>query len=118
MIRSGLESAFAEGFDVPDQFVADFHDMTYTSYDDSHRASSDYSEERGLAERLAEDPVPLLVVYGAEDDLVEPESAQGFRSVPGARIVLLEGVGHSPHVERPAATARLIEDFLAQQPGN
>ena len=30
MIRSGLESAFADGFDVPDQFVEDFRDMTYT----------------------------------------------------------------------------------------
>lgn len=113
MVRNGLESAFAEGFDVPDQFVQDFRDMTYTSYDDSHRASGDYSEEEGLADRLAGESVPLLVVFGAEDDLVDPDSAQGYRKVPGARIVMLDGVGHSPHVERPAATARLIEDFLA-----
>lgn len=117
MVRNGLESAFAAGFDVPDEFVEDFNDMTYTSYDDSHRASGDYSEERGLADRLAEQSVPLLVIYGAEDDLVDPGSAQGFRHVPGARIVVLDGVGHSPHVEKPVATARLIEDFLGQRPG-
>ena len=28
--RNGLEDAFAPGFDVPDQFVDDFHRMTYT----------------------------------------------------------------------------------------
>jgi pimeloyl-ACP methyl ester carboxylesterase len=116
MIRNGLESAFAEGFDVPDQFVDDFREMTYTSYDDSHRGSDDYSDESGLAERLADESVPLLVIFGSQDDLVDPESAQGYRKVPGARIVVLDGVGHSPHVERPAATARLIGDFLAQQP--
>lgn len=116
MVKNGLESAFAEGFDVPDRFVDDFRDMTYTSYDDSHRGSDDYSEERGLAERLADESVPLLVVFGSEDDLVEPESAQGYRKVPGARIVVLDGVGHSPHVERPRATARLVNDFLARRP--
>jgi pimeloyl-ACP methyl ester carboxylesterase len=115
MVRDGLESAFAKGFDVPDRFVEDFRDMTYTSYDDSHRASDDYNEESGLAERLADQSVPLLVVFGSEDDLVDPKSAQGYRSVPGARVVVLDGVGHSPHVERPAATARLIADFIAQQ---
>jgi pimeloyl-ACP methyl ester carboxylesterase len=116
MIRDGLESAFANGFDVPDRFVEDFRDMTYTSYDASHRGAGDYGEESGLAERLAAEKVPLLVVFGSEDDLVDPQSAQGYRKVPGARIVVLDGVGHSPHVERPAATARLIENFLAQQP--
>jgi pimeloyl-ACP methyl ester carboxylesterase len=115
MVRDGLESAFAKGFDVPDRFVEDFRDMTYTSYDDSHRGSDDYGKESGLAERLADQSVPLLVVFGSEDDLVDPESAQGYRSVPGARVVVLDGVGHSPHVERPAATARLIADFIAQQ---
>ena len=115
MIRSGLESAFADGFDVPDRFVEDFRDMTYTSYDDSHRGADDYSKKSGLAERLADQSVPLLVVFGSQDELVDPNSAQGYRTVPGARVVLLDGVGHSPHVERPAATARLIADFIAQQ---
>jgi pimeloyl-ACP methyl ester carboxylesterase len=114
VVRNGLESAFAEGFDVPDRFVEDFRDMTYTSYDDSHRASDDYSDEGGLAERLKDEGLPLLVVYGEEDDLVDPQSAQGYRDVPGARIVTLDGVGHSPHVERPRATAQLIDEFLAQ----
>jgi pimeloyl-ACP methyl ester carboxylesterase len=116
MIRDGLGSAFADGFDVPDRFVDDFRDMTYTSYDDSHRAADDYGDEAGLAERLADESVPLLVIFGSEDDLVDPDSAQGYRKVPGARIVVLDGVGHSPHVEKPAATARLIENFLGQQP--
>lgn len=115
MVRDGLESAFAAGFDVPDEFVEDFRDMTYTSYDDSHRGADDYSKERGLAERLADESVPLLVVFGSDDEVVDPKSAQGYRRVPGARIVVLDGVGHSPHVERPGATARLVADFLTQQ---
>lgn len=115
MVRNGLESAFAEGFEVPDRFVEDFREMTYTSYDDSHRGVDDYNKKSGLAERLADESVPLLVVFGSDDEVVDPESAQGYRRVPGARIVVLDGVGHSPHVERPGATARLVADFLAQR---
>ena len=113
MVRDGLESAFADGFEVPDQFVEDFRDMTYSSYDKSHAASDDYHDEQGLADRLADEDVPLLVVFGSEDELVDPRSAQGYRKVPGARIVELDSVGHSPHVERPPATAHLISDFVA-----
>lgn len=115
MVRNGLESAFAEGFEVPDRFVEDFREMTYTSYDDSHRGVDDYNKKSGLAERLADESVPLLVVFGSDDEVVDPESAQGYRRVPGARIVVLDGAGHSPHVERPGATARLVADFLAQR---
>jgi pimeloyl-ACP methyl ester carboxylesterase len=113
MVRDGLESAFAQGFEVPDQFVEDFRDMTYSSYDKSHAGNDDYLEQDGLADRLADDRLPLLVVFGADDELVDAEAAQGYRKVPGARIVVLDDVGHSPHVERPGRTAHLISDFVA-----
>jgi pimeloyl-ACP methyl ester carboxylesterase len=120
MIRTGLEQAFADGFDVPDRFVDDVRDMTYTSYDDSRAASEDYRDERSVAERLADAkvPVPLLVIFGSQDDIAKPESAADYKVVPGARIVLMDGAGHSPHVEKPAATARLIRNFLDQRPAN
>jgi pimeloyl-ACP methyl ester carboxylesterase len=117
VVRDGLESAFAKGFDVPDRFVDDFRDMTYSSYDSSHHASDDYGHERPVADRLAERQVPLLVIFGSRDDIADPDSAQDYRKVPGARIVVLDGVGHSPHVERPGATARLIVNFLRQRGG-
>ncbi len=113
LIRKGLESAFADGFHVPDRFVDDFRDMTYSSYDGSHDAVDDYRDEKGLAERLADErvPVPLLVIFGSQDDIADPKSAQDYRIVPGARIVLIDGAGHSPHVEKPRATARMITNF-------
>jgi pimeloyl-ACP methyl ester carboxylesterase len=112
MIRDGLESAFAPGYDVPDRFVEDFKDMTYTSYDDSRSASDQYRDDSGLDDRLSDEGVPLLVVFGSQDDIADPDSAQDYRKVPGARIVALDGVGHSPHVEKPAATVRLIRSFV------
>jgi pimeloyl-ACP methyl ester carboxylesterase len=111
VVEDNLEDAFAPGFDVPNQFVDDFNRMTYSSYDGSHHGSDDYNEERAVADRLAALRKPLLVLQGAEDEIVDPDSAQDFRRVRGADVVLMPGVGHSPMVEKPDQTARLIERF-------
>jgi hypothetical protein len=34
--------------------------------------------------------------------------------VPGARIELLDGAGHSPNIEQPERTADLLLDFAAE----
>jgi pimeloyl-ACP methyl ester carboxylesterase len=112
IVRDNLEKAFTPGFDVPDQFVRDFKRMTYTSYDDSHERSDDYGDERAVADRLAAVRKPLLAIQGAEDEIVDPDSAQGFRRVPGANVVLLQDAGHAAMVEKPDETARLIARFV------
>lgn len=111
LVRNQLESAFAPGFDVPNQFVRDFHRMTYTSYDESHDASGDYLRKRALDARLASLGEPLLVLYGAEDDIIDRDSFQRFGKVPGATVTKIVGAGHSPMVEKPAPVSTLIADF-------
>jgi pimeloyl-ACP methyl ester carboxylesterase len=111
VIKDNLEDAFADPVEVPDAFVDDFNRMTYTSYDSSHDESGDFNEERPVADRLAQAGKPLLVVFGAEDELVEPSSASDYQKVRGARIVTLPATGHSPMYEKPAETARLIAAF-------
>jgi pimeloyl-ACP methyl ester carboxylesterase len=112
-IRDGLSDAFAEGFEVPDQFVEDVKRMTYTSFKDIPDQVDDYIEESSLPERLAAIDKPLLVIYGEEDTIVVPpdEAADEFRDVPGARVVMLPGVGHTPQMEAPAKSAALIRGF-------
>jgi pimeloyl-ACP methyl ester carboxylesterase len=92
--------------------VTDFWRMTYTSYAASKRDAHDYLERASLNRRLAATGVPLLVLYGARDRLVPPASMRAFGSVPGARIVAIPAAGHSPMVERPFATSRLILGFV------
>ena len=116
LIRQGLESGFADGYDVPDEFVDDVNDMTYSSYDSSHDAAYDYRKKDELANRLANEHVPLLVLWGAEDKIADKKGAQDYRIDAGSRIIVIDGAGHSPHVEKPRATARLILNFLSQQP--
>ncbi|MCA0942251.1 3-oxoadipate enol-lactonase [Salipiger pacificus] len=56
--------------------------------------------------------LPVLAVAGAEDGSTPPELVRGTAELCGADFALIEGAGHIPCVEQPAATARLITDFL------
>jgi len=115
-IRDGYESAFAPGYDLGDfgdQIVDDFRAMTYTSYDSSSPEA--YENERPLNQRVQAAAIPLLVIFGTEDQLYDDpvEAAQAYDSVQGARIEMIKGAGHSPNMERPDETASLILDFAA-----
>jgi pimeloyl-ACP methyl ester carboxylesterase len=113
-VRQGLEVAFAPGFDVPDAFVEDVKSMTYTSYDDSPSGTDDFLDEEPLDQRMRATGLPLMVLMGAEEQIVnDPQRAldQYAGTVPGAETHLIAGAGHSPNVEKPAETARLVLAF-------
>jgi EmrB/QacA subfamily drug resistance transporter len=47
--------------------------------------------------------MPVLVVWGTGDRVIPVEHAELVRStLPQAEIVLLEGIGHTPHLSQPA----------------
>ena len=106
-IRDGYSNAFAPGYDLGDfgdQVVDDFRAMTYTSYDSSPSEVDDYENQEPLNQRVQADAIPLLVIFGSEDQFYDDpsEAAHAFDSVLGARIEMIEGAGHSPNVEKPA----------------
>jgi pimeloyl-ACP methyl ester carboxylesterase len=111
MIRSGLEDAFGSDTSVPQQFIDDFRDTTFTSYTKSREEWRDWLDERSAPERLRSTVFPLLAIDGGEDEIVKPEAISDWRAVPGAQTSLLPGIGHSPHWEAPDRTAKLILDF-------
>ena len=113
-IRKALAQGFAPGFPVPEKFVADFKQLTYTAFRTAHSDSVAFREAKSLDERLAAlDPAPpLLVIFGSKDALISPANAKLFEKVPGAKVEIIDGSGHSPMVEAPAKTLDLIKSFL------
>jgi pimeloyl-ACP methyl ester carboxylesterase len=113
-IRRGLAQGFAPGFVIPEKFVADFRQLTYSALRKAHNESIAYRTTRPLYERLAamKPSPPLLVIFGTLDAIVPPENAKLFERVPSAKVATIEGVGHSPMVEAPHKTVKLIEDFI------
>jgi pimeloyl-ACP methyl ester carboxylesterase len=117
-IKDGFEEAFAPGYDVeegfenPDQVVDDFRSMTYTSYDEAPTEADDFTEELPLNERFTQTPVPLMVIFGAEDQIFDADlSIEGFQDVPGVQTELIDDAGHTPQVEKPDEVIELIEEF-------
>jgi pimeloyl-ACP methyl ester carboxylesterase len=116
-VRDGLQVAFAPGFDVPDAFVADVNRLTYTAYDESPSGTEDFIGEESLDQRMKETGKPLMVLMGAEEQIVnDPRRAlrQYAGSVPTAETHLIAGAGHSPNVEKPAETASLVLRFARE----
>jgi pimeloyl-ACP methyl ester carboxylesterase len=119
-VEEAYKDGFAPGYDIesgfenPDQVVDDYRAMTYTSFDESHDAADSYTEESPLNERLADAAVPVMVIFGAEDQIVHADEAiAAYEEIPGVRTATIEGAGHSPHVETPEETAPLILEFAA-----
>jgi pimeloyl-ACP methyl ester carboxylesterase len=113
-VRKGLQVAFAPGFDVPDAFVEDVDRMTFSSYHDSPEGFDDYAKEEQLDKRMEGTGKPLLVLMGAEEQIIDEPAArlaEYRQAYPGTRTKLIQGAGHSPNVEKPAETAALVLEF-------
>ncbi|TMA29564.1 MAG: alpha/beta fold hydrolase [Deltaproteobacteria bacterium] len=63
-------------------------------------------------EVLTDIHVPVLIVWGKEDRLLPLRSVEDFARIEGARVEIIEGCGHVPQLERPAAARRAVADFL------
>ncbi|CAI5978467.1 unnamed protein product [Closterium sp. NIES-64] len=107
-----------------------FHDKTQSTEDamnvgrlhclmpDWADAMVDFMRSGGyhVSKRVGEVSQPCLVVWGSEDEILEPSLAERFKAeLPDCRdVVQLQGCGHIPHVERPADVAQLILEFCSQ----
>jgi proline iminopeptidase len=85
-------------------------------------AHADDAEEQLTEQILALDPVALLptlrcptLVVHAEHDLI-PAAFSGFLAerIPGARLAVLEGVGHFSYLENPPVFGGAVIPFLKQ----
>ena len=71
--------------------------------------------EHHIVGRLRDLPVPLLAVWGEEDLVIPPVSAEEVQSaLPNSTIHVLPECGHWPHMEKPEEFNRILTDFLSQ----
>ena len=59
--------------------------------------------------------MPVLVVWGEQDRVLAPAHAEALAG--RARVELLAGAGHSPHMEAANEVNRLVAAFLDEQEG-
>jgi pimeloyl-ACP methyl ester carboxylesterase len=63
--------------------------------------------------RLATVEVPTLAMWGSDDPFFPAdEAAPLLRTIPGARVHVMDGTGHNPASERPDRFVELVQSFL------
>ncbi|MBL4687475.1 MAG: alpha/beta fold hydrolase [Nannocystaceae bacterium] len=71
--------------------------------------ASDYK----LSERLSDIRAPTLVLWGNCDRFIDLSAGRVYHAaIEGARLVILDRIGHCPQVEAPGRTARCIQTHL------
>ena len=118
-IKSGYDEAFGHGdfslFDGTideDRAVDDYRALTFSSYKNARREFPDYVEDAPLDERFANLGLPLLAIFGEDDNEYDAKAALAvYDKVPNAETELIPDAGHGPHVEKPREIADLILRF-------
>jgi branched-chain amino acid transport system permease protein len=58
---------------------------------------------------------PLLLIWGGRDRIMPVRIGQQYtHMMPQAKMVVIPDAGHSPHLERPDAFARVLKQFINQ----
>lgn len=80
-----------------------------------HTTRMDYAacNEFDVMDRLNGLAIPALIVVGSQDRMTPPKYAQYLREhVADSRLLVVEGSGHMPHLERPAAVNMAIAEWI------
>lgn len=112
----GLERSFADDSRITPELVDAYYErIRIEGVSRAFRGLTvPTSEPRDLPD-LARLDLPVLIVWGAEDELTLPEAGrEAAEIIPGAEFELLDGVGHLPLEESPGKLAELMRAFLAR----
>jgi len=66
-----------------------------------------------LGARLGELTIPVVIAAGALDEKFMRIGREMAVAIRNARLCVIEGAGHAPHLERPAEFNRIAETFFA-----
>jgi pimeloyl-ACP methyl ester carboxylesterase len=57
--------------------------------------------------------IPILLVWGSKDRLVDLRSAEIMaQRLPGVRVAVIKGAGHLPYEENPEEFSRIVREFF------
>jgi pimeloyl-ACP methyl ester carboxylesterase len=110
LLRAG---AFFREIDIPPEIVESIHGMTHRAFASTARGSLAFVRMRSVPDRLTALGLPVQVIFGTEDARHRSSlSVDEYRAIPDVRIDLLNEVGHTPMLEDPSTTSRLLSAFI------
>ena len=59
--------------------------------------------------------IPTLIQWGRQDKLIDISMSEHFTKIPKSKLIVYDGVGHSPQEEIPAKSVADVLSFLKNQ---
>ena len=113
IIQTSIENVYGDPSLVTPALIDRYYDLTLRA---GNRKALTYRLEQGYASdeaKIKSLKLPTLILWGAKDRLIPPESGQNFaRDISGSKLVMFEALGHVPHEENVQATLAEVVKFL------
>lgn len=75
------------------------------------------ADAHDVYDRLPQITVPTLVLHGSADRLIPAENGRIIASrIPGAELVIMEGLGHGFTSQKPDEVVEIVVDFMKRHP--
>lgn len=118
LVRRNLEDVYGDPEAVPPELVTRYHDLLRREGNrdalvELLRRDADPTHRHGELSTLT---APTLVQWGSADRWIPPWHGERFAAtIPDARLVTYDGLGHAPMEEAPARTAADVQSFLGER---
>ncbi|MBV8657989.1 MAG: alpha/beta hydrolase [Burkholderiales bacterium] len=78
------------------------------------QVAHDLAQETGVESRIKGLATPTLIVWGAQDHMINPATAALIHQLmPNSRVIMMQGAGHLPMLEQPEQSAADYLQFRA-----
>lgn len=115
IIQNSIENVYGDPSRVTPALIDRYYDLSLRA---GNRKALSYRLEQGYASdeaKIKSLKLPTLILWGAKDRLIPPESGQNFaRDIAGSKLVMFEALGHVPHEENAQATLAEVVKFFQQ----
>ena len=113
--HGNLEHTMSDEYldDLREMYAAEGYPAAYLASVRSIANPRSYLGGLDVSPRLHRIKVPVLFIWGADDPLFPVEQAtRAHGALPGSRLAVIEGAGHTPQAERPEEFNRQLAAFL------
>jgi pimeloyl-ACP methyl ester carboxylesterase len=77
---------------------------------------ANFEDDRLTSDDLAKIKVPTLIIWGANDNIVNQKYSKIFQNkIRGSKLEIIDGAGHEPHYEKPETVKDILLNFIKYQ---
>ena len=113
--RGNLEKTMSDAYldDLREMYAADGYQDAYLATVRSIASPRSYLGDLDVTRRLDRIKAPVLIIWGADDPLFPVAQARRAHSLlPGSKLAVIEGAGHTPQAEKPEEFNKHLAAFL------